>query len=316
MGKSFGKPLSAAAVSSPSSPTTSPSSPSPAAPSMPWISSPAASYGLTTSKAVATAWDASPSPGLSSGTGPHTRSDQDTDTASGATTPDRRRLVPHAQTAPRAPNCQLPTAYCLLPTSHHHAPPLLPSLLLFSAPPRRPGLAPVPRTVLQCHRPRRGHSREMEQNRQRRLECQPARQGLVLPRPERRQTLPHHRRGPGTDQDAAGPRSLRALCLDPETGKVLWNTEVFTESAKTPAIHSKNSHASPTPVAGGRAALRPLRARRHRLPGLVRKKTLGAAQPGLPTRAWRRGFARAGGRAAGLSLRWRGRPLPRRPESQ
>lgn len=52
----------------------------------------------------------------------------------------------------------------------------------------------------------------------------------------------------GTDQDAAGPRSLRALCLDPETGKVLWNTEVFTESANTPVIHNKNSHASPTPV--------------------------------------------------------------------
>ena len=50
----------------------------------------------------------------------------------------------------------------------------------------------------------------------------------------------------GTDQDAAGPRSLRALCLDPETGKELWNTEVFAESANSPAIHSKNSHASPT----------------------------------------------------------------------
>ena len=52
----------------------------------------------------------------------------------------------------------------------------------------------------------------------------------------------------GTDQDAAGPRSLRALCLDPETGKVRWNTEVFAESANTPVIHNKNSHASPTPV--------------------------------------------------------------------
>jgi outer membrane protein assembly factor BamB len=52
----------------------------------------------------------------------------------------------------------------------------------------------------------------------------------------------------GTDQDAAGPRSLRALCLDPETGKELWNAEVFAESANSPAIHSKNSHASPTPI--------------------------------------------------------------------
>lgn len=54
---------------------------------------------------------------------------------------------------------------------------------------------------------------------------------------------------PGQDQDAAGPRSLRALCLDPETGKTLWDTEVFAESAQSPAIHSKNSHASPTPIA-------------------------------------------------------------------
>jgi outer membrane protein assembly factor BamB len=52
----------------------------------------------------------------------------------------------------------------------------------------------------------------------------------------------------GTDQNAAGPRSLRALCLDPATGAMLWNTEVFEESARTAAIHQKNSHASPTPV--------------------------------------------------------------------
>ena len=53
----------------------------------------------------------------------------------------------------------------------------------------------------------------------------------------------------GSDQDAAGARSLRALCLDPGNGKVLWDKEVFTESANTPAIHNKNSHASPTPIA-------------------------------------------------------------------
>lgn len=52
----------------------------------------------------------------------------------------------------------------------------------------------------------------------------------------------------GTDQDAAGPRSLRALCLEAGTGAVVWDTEVFAESANTPAIHQKNSHASPTPV--------------------------------------------------------------------
>lgn len=53
---------------------------------------------------------------------------------------------------------------------------------------------------------------------------------------------------PGPDQDAPGPRSLRALCLDAATGNVLWDTEVFGQSAGTPPIHNKNSHASPTPV--------------------------------------------------------------------
>jgi outer membrane protein assembly factor BamB len=42
--------------------------------------------------------------------------------------------------------------------------------------------------------------------------------------------------------------SLRALCLDATDGKVLWNKEVFVEGPKAPAIHSKNSHASPTPL--------------------------------------------------------------------
>ncbi|MFA6565005.1 MAG: PQQ-binding-like beta-propeller repeat protein [Verrucomicrobiia bacterium] len=45
-----------------------------------------------------------------------------------------------------------------------------------------------------------------------------------------------------------GP-SLRALCLDAATGRMLWNTEVFksTETQAKP-INGKNSHASPTPV--------------------------------------------------------------------
>jgi outer membrane protein assembly factor BamB len=42
--------------------------------------------------------------------------------------------------------------------------------------------------------------------------------------------------------------SLRALCLDAADGKVLWNKEVFVQDAKAPAIHAKNSHASPTPL--------------------------------------------------------------------
>lgn len=41
--------------------------------------------------------------------------------------------------------------------------------------------------------------------------------------------------------------SLRAMALDAETGKVLWDQEVRALE-KVPAIHSKNSHASPTPL--------------------------------------------------------------------
>ncbi len=49
-------------------------------------------------------------------------------------------------------------------------------------------------------------------------------------------------------------QSLRALCVDERTGELLWNVEVFLEPGETaPRIHSKNSHASPTPiVADGR----------------------------------------------------------------
>jgi outer membrane protein assembly factor BamB len=43
--------------------------------------------------------------------------------------------------------------------------------------------------------------------------------------------------------------SLRALCLDAKDGKILWDNEVFRQDAsKAPGIHSKNSHASPTPI--------------------------------------------------------------------
>ncbi len=49
-----------------------------------------------------------------------------------------------------------------------------------------------------------------------------------------------------------GDYSLRALCLDAKTGKILWNVEVFKEDEKNTAkIHSKNSHASPTPLVDG-----------------------------------------------------------------
>jgi outer membrane protein assembly factor BamB len=48
--------------------------------------------------------------------------------------------------------------------------------------------------------------------------------------------------------------SLRALCLNAKTGQVEWDVEVFHQDGRTsPPIHSKNSHASPSPlVEGGR----------------------------------------------------------------
>ena len=55
----------------------------------------------------------------------------------------------------------------------------------------------------------------------------------------------------GVSGSNAGP-SLRALCLDAATGKLLWNKEIFanTESSGQ-AIHNKNSPASPTPIIEG-----------------------------------------------------------------
>ncbi len=56
-----------------------------------------------------------------------------------------------------------------------------------------------------------------------------------------------------TAVEAGGEISLRALCLDAAGGKILWDVEVFRHGAAAPAIHQKNSHASPTPiVADGR----------------------------------------------------------------
>src|SRR5712691_4163525 len=54
--------------------------------------------------------------------------------------------------------------------------------------------------------------------------------------------------GDGSNSD----QSLRALCLDASTGKLLWDKEVFQQDGKTaPAIQNKNSHASPTPLIEG-----------------------------------------------------------------
>ncbi|HVR36162.1 MAG TPA: PQQ-binding-like beta-propeller repeat protein [Methylomirabilota bacterium] len=46
--------------------------------------------------------------------------------------------------------------------------------------------------------------------------------------------------------------SLRALCLDPDSGNIVWNHEVFRHPrAGLPRTHSKNSQSSPTPLARG-----------------------------------------------------------------
>ena len=39
---------------------------------------------------------------------------------------------------------------------------------------------------------------------------------------------------------------LSALCIDAQSGKILWDKKLF--SHKESRIHSKNSHASPTPI--------------------------------------------------------------------
>ena len=46
--------------------------------------------------------------------------------------------------------------------------------------------------------------------------------------------------------------SLRAICVDAASGKLIWNEEVFLQPGdKSPRIHNKNSHASPTPLVRG-----------------------------------------------------------------
>jgi outer membrane protein assembly factor BamB len=48
--------------------------------------------------------------------------------------------------------------------------------------------------------------------------------------------------------DKPNEQSLRALCLDAATGRILWDNEVFHQDATAPRPHGKNSHASPTPL--------------------------------------------------------------------
>jgi outer membrane protein assembly factor BamB len=52
--------------------------------------------------------------------------------------------------------------------------------------------------------------------------------------------------------DKSPDASLRTLCFDAETGRTLWEKEIFQQvAADAPKIHTKNSHASPTPIVAG-----------------------------------------------------------------
>lgn len=54
------------------------------------------------------------------------------------------------------------------------------------------------------------------------------------------------------EHHSGNDRSLLALCFDARTGRELWNIEVFEQKdSQVKPIHSKNSHASPTPVVEG-----------------------------------------------------------------
>ncbi len=53
---------------------------------------------------------------------------------------------------------------------------------------------------------------------------------------------------------AGSEQSLRAVCLDAGTGEILWNVQVFQQAdgQSSPRIHSKNSHASASPITDGK----------------------------------------------------------------
>lgn len=48
-----------------------------------------------------------------------------------------------------------------------------------------------------------------------------------------------------------GSQSLRLQCIDLESGRLVFDKEIFQQSAMAPQVHSKNSHASPTPIFDG-----------------------------------------------------------------
>ncbi len=55
------------------------------------------------------------------------------------------------------------------------------------------------------------------------------------------------------ESEKSPDQSLRLVCLDLDSGEILWNKEVFHQTKETAQrIHGKNSHASPTPISDGK----------------------------------------------------------------
>ena len=55
---------------------------------------------------------------------------------------------------------------------------------------------------------------------------------------------------PSASSDS-GLQSLRAICVDAVSGKLVWNVEIFQQPEGV-KVHGKNSHASPTPITDGK----------------------------------------------------------------
>ena len=56
-----------------------------------------------------------------------------------------------------------------------------------------------------------------------------------------------------SDCDDSYKYSLRAVCINLDTGKTIWDKELFRETEETwQRIHKKNSHASPSPISDGK----------------------------------------------------------------
>lgn len=50
------------------------------------------------------------------------------------------------------------------------------------------------------------------------------------------------------DSSLGGSKLLQLVCLDAQSGKILFEKTIFDQTADAPTIHNKNSHASPTPL--------------------------------------------------------------------